>query len=100
MLKREVCKFFSGALAGLAYAHAVYAVMTSAGMIEEPVFRGRRWGVGYMWTETVVYSAISLAFGYFGWSAKPQKPHNPTSPAMDRSAAQLVGSDEPARTVS
>ena len=71
-MKREVCKFLSGSFAALAYAHAAYAVATDRGVINEPVFLGRRWGVGYMWTEAAVYSAVSLALGYFGWISKPQ----------------------------
>lgn len=59
-MKREVCKFFSGSFAALAYVHAAYAVATSRGIINEPVFLGRRWGVGYMWTEAAVYSAVSV----------------------------------------
>ena len=62
-MKREVCKFFSGSFAALAYVHAAYAVATSRGIINEPVFLGRKWGVGYMWTEAAVYSAVSLALG-------------------------------------
>lgn len=71
-MNREVCKFLSGSFAGLAYVHAAYAVATSRGIINEPVFLGRRWGVGYMWTEAAVYSAASLALGYVGWASKPQ----------------------------
>jgi len=71
-MKREVCKFFSGSFAALAYAHAAYAVATSRGIINEPVFLGRRWGVKFMWTEAAVYSAASVALGYAGWAAKPQ----------------------------
>jgi hypothetical protein len=56
-MKREVCKSFSGSFAALAYAYAAYAVATSRGIINEPVFLGRRWGVGYM-----------------DWIAKPQTP--------------------------
>ena len=56
-MKREVCKFFSGSFAALAYVHAAYAVATSRGIINEPVFLGRRWGVGYMWTEAAVHLA-------------------------------------------
>lgn len=66
-MNREVCKFLSGSFAALAYAHAAYAVATSRGIISEPVFLGRRWGVGYMWTEAAVYSAVSLALGRRGW---------------------------------
>lgn len=71
-MNREVCKFFSGSFAALAYAHAAYAVATSRGIVDEPVFLGRRWGVGYMWTEAAVYSAASLILGYAGWSSKAQ----------------------------
>lgn len=42
-MNREVCKFLSGSFAGLAYVHAAYAVATSRGIINEPVFLGRRW---------------------------------------------------------
>jgi hypothetical protein len=72
-MKREVWKFLSGSFAALAYAHAAYAVATARGVINEPVFLGRRWGVGYMWTEAAVYSAVSLALGYVGWISKPQE---------------------------
>jgi len=72
-MKREVSKFFSGAFAALAYVHAASAVATDRGIINEPVFLGRRWGVGYMWTEAAVYSAVSLALGYLGWISKPQE---------------------------
>ena len=100
-MKREGCKFFSGAFGGLAYAHAAYAVATSSGMIDEPVFRGRRWGVGYMWTEAVVYSAISLALGYAGWIAKPEERlQKPTLAATDGHKTQPVEAGEPAEPVS
>ncbi len=72
-MKREVCKFFSGSFAALAYVHVAYAVATDRGIVNEPVFLGRRWGVGYMWTEAAVYGAASLALGYFGWISKPQE---------------------------
>ena len=73
-MNREACKFFSGSFAALAYAHGVYAVATSRGVISQPVFLGRRWGVGYMWTEAVVYTAISVGLGYLGWGRKGQAP--------------------------
>ena len=72
-MKREQCKFFSGVFAGLAWTHGAYAVATSTGIVDEPVFMGRSWGIGYMWTEAVVYSAISLALGYAGWNTKSQE---------------------------
>lgn len=86
MMKREVCKFFSGSFAALAYAHAAYAVATSRGMIDEPVFLGRRWGVGYMWTEAVVYSAVSVALGYAGWGNRTMRrqDESPASPAAEQ----------------
>ncbi len=68
-MNREVCKFFSGAFAALAYAHGAYAIATSRGIISEPVFLGKRWGVGYMWTEAAVYTVVSVVFGYRGWGA-------------------------------
>ncbi len=73
-MKREACKFFSGSFAALAYVHAAYAVATSRGIVDEPVFLGRRWGVGHMWTEAAVYSAVSLALGYVGWASKTSAP--------------------------
>jgi hypothetical protein len=100
-MKREVCKFLSGSFAGLAYAHAAYAVATSSGMVDEPVFLNKRWGVGYMWTEAVVYSAISLALGYAGWIAKPQEQQQkPAIPATDGNNTQPVEAGEPAQPVS
>lgn len=86
-MNREVCKFLSGSFAALGYAHAGYAVATSRGMINEPIFLGRRWGVGYMWTEAVVYTAVSLALGYVGWSSKPhdESPEAAVRAADDRS---------------
>lgn len=66
-MNREVCKFLSGSFAALAYAHAAYAVATSRGIISEPVFLGRRWGVGFMWSEAAIYTAVAAALGYAGW---------------------------------
>ncbi len=100
-MKRELCKFFYGSLAGLAYAHAAYAVATSAGIVDEPVFMGRRWGVGYMWTEAVVYSAISAALGYFGWIAKAEvQQQASTISGTDGQKAQTVGAGQPAQPLS
>ncbi|MCV7055395.1 hypothetical protein [Mycolicibacterium gilvum] len=73
-MNREVCKFLSGAFGALAYVHAAYAVATSRGIINEPVFLGRTWGVGYMWTEAAIYSALGVAFGYAGWNRRPAIP--------------------------
>ena len=69
-MNREACKFFSGSFAALGYAHAAYAVATSRGIINEPVFLGRRWGVGFMWTEAAIYTALALALGRIGWGAE------------------------------
>ncbi len=101
-MKREVCKFFSGSFAALAYAHAAYAVATDRGIISEPVFLGRRWGVGYMWTEAAVYSAVSLALGYVGWIAKPQERlQKSTIFATDGQRAQTAETaEEPQQPVS
>jgi hypothetical protein len=94
-MNREVCKFFSGSFAALACVHVVYAVVTSRGIINEPVFLGRRWGVGYMWTEAAVYSAVSLVLGYVGWSSKPQaQQQEPTTLATDGQSKQPVGAGE------
>ncbi|AGZ52128.1 hypothetical protein PJK45_13235 [Mycobacterium kansasii] len=88
-MNREVCKFFSGSFAALAYVHAAYAVATSRGIVDEPVFLGRRWGIGNMWAEAGVYAAVSLALGHAGWIAKHQVPqHESTMVNADRS--QLV----------
>lgn len=71
-MNREACKFFCGAFAALGYAHAAYAVATSRGIITEPVFLGRRWGVGFMWSEAAIYTALSAALGYAGWAAQSE----------------------------
>ncbi len=94
-MNREVCKFFSGSFAALGYAHAAYAVATSRGIINEPVFLGRRWGVGYMWTEAAVYTATSLALGYMGWYSKPQEePPEISLPAADTEAKQPAATEK------
>jgi hypothetical protein len=94
-MNREVCKFFSGSFAALAFAHAAYAVATSRGIINKPVFLGRRWGVGYMWTEAAVYYAVSLALGYVGWSSKPRAlQQEPTTSATDGQNKPPVGAGE------
>lgn len=85
-MNREACKFFSGAFAAMAYVHGAYAVATSTGVINEPVFLGRRWGVGYMWTEAVVYTAVSVGLGYLGWGRKT--PATQLSAAAPATAAQ------------
>ena len=72
-MNREACKFFSGSFAALGYAHAAYAVATSRGIINEPVFLGRRWGVGFMWTEAAIYTGLALALGRVGWGAEAKQ---------------------------
>ncbi|AXO24508.1 hypothetical protein MAHJHV58_29320 [Mycobacterium avium subsp. hominissuis] len=89
-MNREVSKFFCGAFAGIAYAHAGYAIAASAGIIDEPIFLGRKWGVGFMWTEAVVYTAISAALGYAGWRSPPATPREVSAPATDGQAGQPV----------
>jgi hypothetical protein len=73
-MTRDICKFLSGSFAGLAYAHAAYAVATHRGIIEKPVFLGRQWGVATMWSEAAVYSAISAARAYRGWAGRSEPP--------------------------
>lgn len=60
-MTRDTYTFLSGSAAAMAYTHAAYAVAASKGIINEPIFLGRKWGVGFMWIEAVIYSAISLA---------------------------------------
>lgn len=72
-MNREVCKFFSGSFAALGYAHAAYAVATSRGIINEPVFLGRRWGVGFMWSEAAIYTGVAVALGYAGWGTRDRE---------------------------
>jgi hypothetical protein len=96
-VNREVCKFLSGSFAALGYAHAAYAVATSRGIINEPVFLGRRWGVGYMWTEATVYTALSLALGYMGWASPQQhRPEASSLHAIDTQATQSAAAAEKA----
>ncbi len=99
-MKREACKFFSGSFAALAYVHAAYAVATSRGITDEPVFLGRRWGVGYMWTEAVVYSALSLALGYVGWASKSaQAQPEPITGAVGSQSAPAMSAGETSQLV-
>ena len=87
-MNREVSKFLCGAFAGIAYAHAGYAIAASAGIIDEPIFLGRKWGVGFMWTEAVVYTAVSAALGYAGWRREPVKLHAVSTPETDGQTEQ------------
>lgn len=81
-MNREACKFFSGAFAAMAYAHGAYAVATASGLINEPIFLGRRWGVGYMWAEAVVYSAVSAGLGYLAWSGRTEESQREPTASM------------------
>lgn len=89
-MNREACKFFSGAFAGIAYAHAGYAVATSSGIIDEPIFLGRKWGVGFMWTEAIVYAAISAALGYAGWRSQPVRLRDVSAPETNGQSTQAA----------
>lgn len=93
-MKREVSKFFCGAFAGIAYAHAGYAIAASAGIIDEPIFLGRKWGVGFMWTEAVVYTAMSVALGYVGWRSKAQELQEVSASATDGQSKQGAGAGQ------
>jgi hypothetical protein len=90
-MNREVSKFFCGAFAGIAYAHAGYAIAASAGIIDEPIFLGRKWGVGYMWTEAVVYTAISAALGYAGWRTRTVTLREVSAPQTNGQTSEGVG---------
>jgi hypothetical protein len=72
-MKRELCKFLAGAVAGLAYGHVAYAVAVSRGIITVPVWRGREWKPEYMWAEAGAYSVVSLGLAYCGWFRKSQE---------------------------
>jgi hypothetical protein len=98
-MKREMCKFLSGSFAALAYTHAAYAVGTSSGIVNEPVFLGRRWGVGYMWTEAAVYAAVSVVLGYAGWISKPQEQLMNSTPTATNGQSKPVEAGEPAQPV-
>lgn len=71
-MKRDVCKFFAGAFAALAFGHARYAVWVSRGRLNKPIWRGREWKTEYMWAEAAAYSVVSLALAYCGWFRKSQ----------------------------
>ena len=75
-------KFLSGSAAGLAYAHAAYAIAASKGIINEPIFLGRRWTVKFMWIEVVIYSALSLGAAYRGWGGLRQLAVPPDAPGV------------------
>lgn len=90
-MNREVGKFLCGAFAGIAYAHAGYAIAASSGIIDEPIFLGRKWGVGFMCREAAVYSAISVAFGYAGWGPRPVESRGVGTPETNGQSDQTAG---------
>lgn len=85
-MNREVCKFSSGFFGALGWAHAGYAIATSCGVVSEPTFLGRRWGVGHMWTEAAIYTTIAAALGYLAWGAAPQAAVPETVDELSRTA--------------
>jgi hypothetical protein len=87
-MNREVSKFFSGAFAGIACAHAGYAIAASNAIIDEPIFLGRKWGVGLMWTEAIVYTATSVGLGYLGWRSQPIKLQEVSAPELSGQSKQ------------
>lgn len=91
-MKRELCKFLSGAVAGLAYAHVAYAVAVSRGILNEPVFLGRRWMTEYLWAEAGVYSVVSLGLAYCGWFRKPQETLQESRASVTNMAEQTAPS--------
>ncbi|MGP4057244.1 hypothetical protein ACTWP6_20880 [Mycobacterium sp. 4D054] len=94
-MKREVCKFFSGVFAGLAYTHVAYAVAISSGVLSEPVFRGRRWGAKYAWIEAATYTAVSAGLGYAGWrGGADRSPREPMAVPDDGRRDQPVAATE------
>jgi len=92
---RELCKFFAGLVAGLAYMHAMLGVNASRGTLTEPVWLGTKWGAGYMWTEAAFYLGISLALAYFGWfRKKPHKEVRVSSPSVASAGEQPTKTQE------
>lgn len=79
-MSRAAYTFASGAFAGLAYTHVGYALAVQRGWVNEPIIRGRTWGIGLIWTEAVVYSAISVALGMRGRRRERAESPVPQSP--------------------
>lgn len=73
IMNRDVIKFGSAVAATMSYVHVAYAIAAAKGIVSIPVFLGRKWGVGKMWTEAVVYAAIGIGLGYLGWRSTPAK---------------------------
>ena len=74
-MTRDGYKFLAGSAAGLAYAHAGYALAASKGIITEPLFLGRKWKVRYMWIEAALYSMLSIALAVRGRQADSRARH-------------------------
>ena len=74
-MTRDAYKFLAGSAAGVAYAHAGYALAASKGIITEPLFLGRKWKARYMWIEALIYSALSVVLAYRGWRAEGRAQH-------------------------
>ncbi len=66
-MRGDAFKFLAGSAAAFAYAHAAYAVAVAKGVINQPVFLGRKWPIGLLWAEAAVYSAAGVALAYRGW---------------------------------
>ena len=81
-MKRELCKFLAGVVAGLAYVHVAYAVALSRGIINQPVWRGRKWRLEYICAEAGAYSVVSLGLAYCGWFRKPQETLQESRPSV------------------
>lgn len=83
MMKRDSLKVLTGAAAALSYTHAAYAVAVSKQIISEPIFLGRTWGVGVMWTEAAVYGAAAAGLAYLAWRPQPEETSTATT-SIDR----------------
>jgi hypothetical protein len=81
-MKRELCKFLAGVVAGLAYVHVAYAVAVSRGILNEPIFLGRKWRLEYICAEAGAYSVVSLGLAYCGWFRKPREELQVSRPSV------------------
>ena len=80
-MRGDAFKFLAGSAAAFAYAHAACAVAVAKGVINQPVFLGRKWPIGLLWAEAAVYSAAGVALAYRGWR---HADHAETLAAADR----------------
>ncbi|MCH9640515.1 MAG: hypothetical protein K0U70_00405 [Actinomycetia bacterium] len=62
-------KFLAGLFAGFAITHLGFALFADMSSVQ---FFGTTWSAGYIWSEVVLYSALTLLFAYLGWRTKPQ----------------------------